>query len=127
MVLRELGYRVDPARSAADHVTYWRGEGGVQIIVLPVYSPRDRVWPHHLDKLRIAVKYDHPEDLDRYEVLIRTHPRTWAVTAANMTEPFDPEVGHGPSKAHGPAANGTANGRRKPARRAKAKKAPPAA
>ncbi|MBX9622957.1 MAG: hypothetical protein K2X82_04000 [Gemmataceae bacterium] len=119
-VLQELGFRVDPARTAEDHTMYWRGEGTLSLL-LPIYAPDDRVRPHHVDFVRSIFRHEDPDERDRYEVMIRTDPSTWAITGVAGPPATGPT---GPRPA---TATGAAKVRRKPALRPKARKAPPAA
>lgn len=115
LILHQLGFRIDPARTAADHTMYWRGEGTLPLL-LPIYAPDDRVRPHHIDAVRSIFRHEHPDERDRYEVMIRTDPATWAITGVASAA--------GPDVPRPATAVGAAKVRRKPARRAK--KVPPA-
>lgn len=76
------------------------------------------MYPHHLDTVRVVLRHHRPEALDRYEVMIRTDPATWAITGVAAPAADSPA---GPRTA---TAAGAAKVRRQPARRAK--KVPPA-
>lgn len=112
--LGELGYEPDPARSDERYTILTR-PGGVVPIYLPVFPPRTAMRPIYLSMVRQMLDEERDDVLDRFEVMIRTDPSTWAVAgvappAAGADEPLPATV------------VGAAKVRRKPP----ARKAPPA-